>query len=115
MTLGQTISKLRKDRHWKQSELAHQLGVTQSMVAKWEGNQARPRSQTLEQLAKALGTTPDQLLQHTDDVAASVNSRPALREIWQYLPQLSDDQLDALKVVVRDMTMRSQMETFFKR
>lgn len=114
MTLGQTINKLRKDKGWKQNELAKRLGVTQSMIAKWEADQARPRPQAFKQLAEALEIRPEDLEQKTSEISLPPNTKPALKEIWQYLSQLSEDQLDALKIVIRDMTMKSQMETLFR-
>jgi transcriptional regulator with XRE-family HTH domain len=116
MTFGQAVSKLRKERKLKQSELAEKLGVTQSMVAKWEGEQARPRQQTLEHLAKALGVDQEELMKFdTDQTLLEIQGRPALRELLTQLPQLADDQIDALRVVVRDMLMRSQMESLFQK
>lgn len=114
MTLGQTINKLRKGKGWKQMELAKQLGVTQSMVAKWEADQARPRPQAFKQLAEALEVRPEDLEQKTSEIQLPPDTKPALKEIWQHLSQLSEDQLEALRVVVRDMTMKSQMETLFR-
>lgn len=114
MTLGQTINKLRKGKGWKQNELAKRLGVTQSMVAKWEGDQARPRPQAFKQLAEALEVQPEDLEQQSSEIQIPPDTKPALKEIWQHLSQLSEDQLEALRVVVRDMTMKSQMETLFR-
>ena len=116
MTFGQAVSKLRKERKLKQSELAQKLGVTQSMVAKWEGEQARPRQQTLEQLAKVLGVSQEDLLKFgTEQTLLEAQAKPALRELLTQLPQLAEDQIDALRVIVRDMMMRSQMESLFNK
>ena len=117
MTFGQVIAILRKEKHFKQSELAQRLGVTQSMVAKWKGEQARPRQQTLQQLAQILGVSKEELLAYDSDpdITVAAQSKPAVLEIVQQLPHLADDQIEALRVIVRDMQMRSQMQSLFQR
>ena len=111
MSLGEEIEQRRKARNLKQSDLASQLGVHQSIVARWESNQVRPRPRSLERLALALGTTVEELTQTEKEVQAAVASRPVLQDVMQQLPKLSDHQLEALRVVITDMATRSQMES----
>lgn len=56
------IKQLRKAAEIKQSELAEELGVDNSTVAKWETGAAKPRADKLPALAKILNCTVDQLL-----------------------------------------------------
>ncbi|MEE1196810.1 MAG: helix-turn-helix transcriptional regulator, partial [Lachnospiraceae bacterium] len=42
MTLGDKISKLRKDNNYTQEQLAGILGVSRQSVSKWESNLAYP-------------------------------------------------------------------------
>jgi len=56
------IRKLRRAKDITQSELAKELGVDRSTVAKWEAGISLPRGKTLIALAKVLGCTVDELI-----------------------------------------------------
>ncbi|MFN8611641.1 MAG: helix-turn-helix transcriptional regulator [Vulcanimicrobiota bacterium] len=109
MTLGQTIARLRKQKGYKQSDISSKLNVTQSVVAKWESDKVRPRPQTLLELATVLEVGPEVLSGQTASGLPAAKSRPILKDLLQQLPELADDQLEALRVVVRDMMMRSRI------
>jgi transcriptional regulator with XRE-family HTH domain len=117
VSLGQTISRIRKQRNLKQAELAERLGVNQSVVARWESNQIRPRRSSLSQLAEALDTPLEALL--VEDATGAFNgiqtANPDLSELLQSIPKLADDQLSALKVVVRDMLTRSSLQSLLQK
>ncbi len=76
----------------------------------------RPRKASLEHLAAALGLPYEELL--VEDAASSMKSlhdvNPDLAELLQQLPKLAEDQIGALKIVVRDMLTRSQLESVLR-
>lgn len=113
MSLGQTLSRIRKQKNLKQAELAKLLGVNQSVIARWEKDQIRPRRSSLFQLAEALETPLEALL--VEDATGAFGNiqtkNPDLNELLQSLPKLADDQLSALKIVVRDMLTRSSLQS----
>lgn len=49
------VYRLRTDAGLTQAELASRMGTTQSAIARMEGGGARPRLETLEKLAAAVG------------------------------------------------------------
>lgn len=55
------IQKRRMALGMTQAELASQLGVNPSSVAKWETEKAFPRSDMLPKIAQLLGCTIDEL------------------------------------------------------
>lgn len=59
---GQQIAQLRKEKGLTQKALADQLHVTDKAVSKWERGLNFPDLGVIEQLAKALDTTPSYLL-----------------------------------------------------
>ena len=113
MSLGQTLTRIRKQKNLKQAELAKLLGVNQSVIARWEKDQIRPRRSSLFQLAEALETPLEALL--VEDATGAFGNiqikNPDLNELLQSLPKLADDQLSALKIVVRDMLTRSSLQS----
>ena len=62
ITIGANISKLRKDAHLTQDDLATYLGVTKASVSKWETGQSYPDIELLPKIATHFNTTVDALI-----------------------------------------------------
>ena len=61
-SMGNRISKYRKEKGLTQEELAAKLGVSSQAVSKWENDASCPDISLLPQLCRALGITTDELL-----------------------------------------------------
>lgn len=61
-SMGQIITKLRKDRGMTQKELAERMHVTDKAVSKWERDLSCPDVGSLPQLAQELGVSVEELL-----------------------------------------------------
>ena len=61
-TFGTFISKIRKENHMTQAELAEKIRVTDKAVSRWERGLGFPDINTLEPLAEALGITLIELM-----------------------------------------------------
>ena len=55
------LKNLRRKNTMTQEDLAQKLGVTQSMVAKWEAGASYPRGEMLFRLANVLNCSIDEL------------------------------------------------------
>ncbi len=62
MTIGESIRHHRKRLNLTQTQLAQRIGVTARTVSKWENGTALPKITMAAPLARALGTTTDELL-----------------------------------------------------
>ena len=58
--IGDEIKRRRTALGMTQTELATQIGVYQSDIARWEGNRSVPRMTTLFEIAKALHCSVDE-------------------------------------------------------
>ena len=67
MTLGEKLSKLRKEYNYTQEQLAEILGVSRQSISKWETDIAYPETEKLIELGKLLECSMDYLLK--DDVS----------------------------------------------
>lgn len=56
------IKILREEKGLKQKDIAEQLNINRSTVAKWETSNVLPRADKLIKLADILGCTVDELL-----------------------------------------------------
>lgn len=61
-TFGRRLRQLRLQKNWTMQELGRQVGLTRQTIYKLEQYGANPRLTTLRALARALGTTTDELI-----------------------------------------------------
>jgi transcriptional regulator with XRE-family HTH domain len=61
-SFGERLARLRQAAGYLQRELARELGISQRMVAYYEGESDYPPAHLLPRLAQALGVSADQLL-----------------------------------------------------
>ena len=78
MPTGKTIQTLRRQKGLTQEQLAEAVVVTAAAVSKWETASAYPDILLLCPLARALGTTPDILLDFRP-----LLSEEELKAIWE--------------------------------
>jgi len=72
MTLGERIRQARKYCGLSQEQLAEQMCVSRSAIAKWETDKGLPDIENLKILSRFLGVSMDSLLSDSDDAPFSV-------------------------------------------
>lgn len=70
MTLGNKLSKLRKENNYTQEQLADVLGVSRQAISKWESDITYPETDKLVRISKLFHCTTDYLLLEEDETAA---------------------------------------------
>lgn len=76
MTLGEKLSKLRKENNYTQEQLADVLGVSRQAISKWESNLTYPETDKLVRMSKLFHCTTDYLLlEEAETVAAPEPTR----------------------------------------
>lgn len=60
MSIGARVKELRTAKGWSQAELAREVGVSQQMIFQLESGQTE-RTRHVVEIARALGTTPEDL------------------------------------------------------
>ena len=109
MSLGARIASHRKKKNLKQIDLARILGLGQRQLVRWENDQSYPRPKALEALAKALDTTVEELATEPPPQSLDQLADPELRELLAQIPEFSEQKLQALKVLLRDMVTSHQV------
>lgn len=74
MTLGQKLTKLRKENNYTQEQLAEILGVSRQSISKWESDSAYPETEKLLRLGRMYHCSMDYLLK---DEIESPDAAPA--------------------------------------
>ena len=107
------LKELRESHGLSQADLARAIHTKQSTVAMWENGTNRPRNVTLEKLANYFGVPTDYLLGRTDEKKTvpggtqDGEKKNLIRIIGRdgsYEERyLTDEQLQAMKAVVKQM------------
>jgi len=112
MSLGQRIVALRKQKNWKQKDLAEQLGITARQLVRWELDQVHPRPKSVEDLARVLEVSIPELLVEPSGNGLDQIEDSELRELLGYVPELDAHRQQALKLVLRDIISCHQFTRF---
>ena len=112
MSFGKKIVSLRKQKNWKQKDLADRLGITARQLVRWELDQVRPRPKSIEQLATALGVPMEELTSEPAPASLEKVEDSELRELLSYIPELDPYRLEGLKRVLRDIVTCHQFDRF---
>ena len=67
MAIHEELLRLRRARRRRQVDVAREIGVSPDTYRRWELGKFQPRADQLVRLAKALGTTTEELL-HEEEV-----------------------------------------------
>ena len=67
MAIHEELLRLRRARRLRQVDMAGKVGVSPDTYRRWEAGKYQPRADQLVKLAKALGTTTEELL-HQEEV-----------------------------------------------
>lgn len=67
LDLAKKIKELRTRKGMSQEELAEKSQLSLRTIQRIEGGETEPRGDTLQRLAKTLGTTPDELIDWTEE------------------------------------------------
>lgn len=68
MTLGEKLSKLRKENNYTQEQLADILGVSRQAISKWESNITYPETDKLIRISELFHCSLDYLLKETEEI-----------------------------------------------
>lgn len=67
MTIGDKLSKLRKENNYTQEQLADALGVSRQAISKWESNITYPETNKLIRISELFNCSLDYLLKDSED------------------------------------------------
>ena len=84
MTLGEKLSKLRKEYNYTQEQLADILDVSRQSISKWESDIAYPETDKLVKMGKLFDCSMDYLLK--EDISEKQGLQPTEKEsLWDKL------------------------------
>ncbi|MCW5866557.1 MAG: helix-turn-helix transcriptional regulator [Candidatus Eremiobacteraeota bacterium] len=112
MSVGQKIVSLRKQKNWRQQDLADKLGVTPRQLIRWENDQVEISNKTIRKIAEVFGLTPEELTAAPAQSPFEQVEDVELRELLSFVPELGDQQTLALKIILREMVTCHQISRY---
>lgn len=99
-TLGQKITRLRKEKNYTQEDLAKKFNVSTQAVSKWENDLSAPDISILKDLAKTLGVTIDYLLSNETEEVVNILPKENRKPINKMVLKIKISSTDGDKVNV---------------
>lgn len=78
MTLGDKLSKLRKENNYTQEQIAAALGVSRQSISKWESNLAYPETDKLIRMSEMFQCSLDYLLKDEEEMGGGLLANSAI-------------------------------------
>ena len=93
MTLGEKLSKLRKEYNYTQEQLADILGVSRQSISKWESDIAYPETEKLIELGKLFECSMDYLIKDevTEKTGTSVSASTFTEKVTEISKKVMTD------------------------
>lgn len=82
---GKRLAELRKSKGLTQAELGKKIGVSQRVIAYYEGETSYPPAALLPKIAKVLSVSIDDLFINKEDPEKSVNQK-----LWRKLRKIEE-------------------------
>jgi len=105
----ETLKELREARGLTQARLAELLEISPRVYNRWETGAAAPRLDTLVRIADILSVTLDELVGRTEPSSEVVIQNPKLQALYHQIDRLSDEDQQALVILLDSLIKRSQM------
>jgi len=110
----ETLKTLRTQRDLTQARLAEMLGVSPRVYNRWEKGAAVPHLDAVVNIADILQVSLDELLGRSEPNGDPLIRNQQLRDLCHQVDQLSDDEQQALTVVIDSVLKRSKMTRVIK-
>lgn len=94
-TLGERLNFARRKSGYTQSSLAETIGVSRGVIFNLEKNKTVPQTIVINAICQTLGINSDWLLSGAGDMERKndpVRSDKALRELYEFVKDLSEDE-----------------------
>lgn len=102
MNIGQKIKEVRKQKSLTQKELGKRAGISQQQIAQYENGKLKPKIETIDKIAVALGVDASDLLGYQTIVRNNhvYSGTPYAVEIFNKIADIADEKTDLLKQTI---------------
>jgi transcriptional regulator with XRE-family HTH domain len=115
MPFGKNLSRFRKEKGLTQEDLVKKSGVAISQIRRYEADKSSPTLDVITRLAKALGTSLDELVFDKDKgIAASRLMDRELLEQFEMISLLEEEERQAVKRILEGVIVKHQVEKMMR-
>lgn len=115
MSLGKNLSKFRKEKGLTQEDLVKKSGVAISQIRRYETDKASPTLDVIAKLAKALGSSIDELVfDKATGVAAKRLMDRELLEQFEMISTFEEDEKEAVKRILEGVIVKHQVDKMMR-
>jgi transcriptional regulator with XRE-family HTH domain len=115
MPFGKNLSRFRKEKGLTQEDLVKRSGVAISQIRRYEADKSSPTLDVITRLAKALGTSLDELVFDKDKgIAASRLMDRELLEQFEMISVLEEEERQAVKRILEGVIVKHQVEKMMR-
>ena len=107
--LATQLKALRETRKLSQTRLAELIDVSPRVYNRWENGDATPHWDSILKIANVLGISLDELAGRTNQSDSIVINNQKLYELYKKVNILSDEDQQALIILLDSLISRSQM------
>ena len=108
--LKEQLKALRELRKITQTRLSELIGVSPRVYNRWENGDATPHWESIVKIADVLDVSLDQLAGRTETDDQTVIHNHKLHELYKQVDQLSDEDQQALIVLLDSLVARANMQ-----
>lgn len=102
MTLGEKLSKQRKEYNYTQEQLADILGVSRQSISKWESDVTYPETEKLIEIGKLFDCSMDYLLKEDITEKTGIYTSPFVEKIDEIGKKvMTDDNKEKAKKTIK--------------
>ncbi len=106
----ETLKLLRESRGLTQARLAELIEASPRVYNRWETGAAAPRLDTLVKIADILNVSLDELVGRTEPSSEVEIQNPRLHALYRHIDRLSDEDQQAVIILLDSLVKRSQMD-----
>jgi transcriptional regulator with XRE-family HTH domain len=115
MPFGKNLSRFRKEKGLTQEDLVKRSGVAISQIRRYEADKSSPTLDVITRLAKALGTSLDELVFDKEKgIAASRLMDRELLEQFEMISVLEEEERQAVKRILEGVIVKHQVEKMMR-
>lgn len=103
MSLGQKITKIRKEKKLSQVDIASYVGVSRDAISKYERDDIIPSVENAKKIAQALGVSLDYLVSEDDSLeVVDVDMLNRMKEIQRLSEEDKNTVIKIIDAFIRD-------------
>jgi transcriptional regulator with XRE-family HTH domain len=116
MKISEKIRKLRKEKGWSQTQLAHKLGIHPQNVSRYERGPITPSTEAISKFAEVFGVSVDYLLNDNfEDSSAYKIKDKQLQKYLEEVDNLNEKDKELVKGLIEAVLVKDKVKDLIEK